>query len=49
MKLERIEGALKAQATKGGPVGRLLSRQPTSVRESVFAAPTAPGGAAIQM
>ena len=49
MKLERIEGALKAQAVKGGPVSRLLSRQPTTVKEASFVVPTAPGGAAIQM
>ena len=33
MKLEKIEGALKAQANKGGAVSRLLSRQPTTLLE----------------
>ena len=49
MKLERIEGALKAGANKGGAVSRLLSRQATTTKESFLLAPTAPGGAAIQM
>ena len=44
MKLERIEGALKAQANKGGAVSKLLSRQATTLREAHVKPPASGAG-----
>lgn len=48
MKLEKIEGALKAQAHKGGAVSRLLSRQPTTLRETHVKPRTSGAGVTVQ-